>query len=165
MKPDRTRRRALTVLVLSIGAIAVAYASAFRALGPPAWAAWLLALGIPLSIGAIMILGAARGNHGVGSLKGPFAFVTVVLAVGFCAVLLMPANESASSSLWLGLPARAAIVIYGVGLLPTIVLPIAYAMTFETQTLRAEDLERIRALARKSDDTGSDASVRRSATS
>ena len=150
MKPDRTRRAALAVLILSIGAIAVAYASAFQPSGPPIWAAWLLALGIPLSIGAIMILGAARGNHGVGSLKGPFAFVIVVLAAGFCAALLMPATESANSALWLGLPARAAIVIYGVGLLPTIVLPIAYALTFETQTLRTEDLEQIRALARRS---------------
>jgi len=47
------------------------------------------------------------------------------------------------------LPARAAIVIYGVGLLPIVVLPIAYALTFETQTLSAEDVERVRALARE----------------
>jgi hypothetical protein len=48
----------------------------------------------------------------------------------------------------MGLPARAAIVIYGVGLLPIVVLPIAYALTFETQTLSAEDVERVRVLAR-----------------
>ena len=44
------------------------------------------------------------------------------------------------------MPARAAIVIYGVGLLPIIVLPVAYALTFETQTLSAGDVERVRAL-------------------
>ena len=39
-------------------------------------------------------------------------------------------------------------MIYGVGLLPIFVLPIAYALTFETQTLSAEDVERVRELAR-----------------
>ena len=39
-------------------------------------------------------------------------------------------------------------VIYGIGLLPIVVLPIAYALTFETQTLSAEDVERVRELGR-----------------
>jgi hypothetical protein len=53
------------------------------------------------------------------------------------------------SRLWLGLPERAAIVIYGIGLLPIIVLPVAYALTFEAQTLSGEDVERVRELARE----------------
>jgi len=106
-------------------------------------------MGIPLAIGAIMVLGAARGRSGVGPLKWPFAFVVMVLAIGFCAALALPATETSLSKLWLGLPARAAIVIYGIGLLPIIVLPVAYALTFETQTLNAEDIERVRELARR----------------
>ena len=86
---------------------------------------------------------------GVGPLKWPFAFVVAVLAIGFCAALALPATESPVSRLWLGLPARAAIVIYGIGLLPIIVLPVAYALTFDTQTLNAEDIERVRELARQ----------------
>ena len=39
------------------------------------------------------------------------------------------------------------VVVYGVGLLPVFVLPVVYALTFDAQTLRAEDLERVRALA------------------
>jgi hypothetical protein len=96
-----------------------------------------------------MILGATRGRRGIGPLRIPFAFVVLTLAVGFCAALALPVSETPSSDLWLGLPARAAIVIYGVGLLPTIILPIAYALTFESQTLTAEDIERVRALARE----------------
>jgi hypothetical protein len=42
-------------------------------------------------------------------------------------------------------------VIYGVGLLPIIVLPVAYALTFETLTLSAEDLEQVRAIGRGRD--------------
>jgi drug/metabolite transporter (DMT)-like permease len=149
MKEDRTRLVACCLLVLALTAILIAYASAFLPTGTPDWAPWLLALGIPVSLGAIMILGAARGKQGVGPLKIPFAFVIVTLAMGFCAVLILPASESPTSTLWLGLPARAAIVIYGIGLLPIIVLPVAYALTFESQTLTAEDIERVRSLSRE----------------
>ena len=85
----------------------------------------------------------------MGSLKIPFAFVILMLVIGFGAALALPATDGPLSKLWLGLPARAAIVIYGVGLLPIFVLPIAYALTFETQTLSAEDLEKVRKLARE----------------
>ncbi|MDP9201874.1 MAG: hypothetical protein M3P26_08075 [Gemmatimonadota bacterium] len=146
---DPTKRGALLALVGGMVAIAIGYAAAFFRGGTPAWAPWLLALGIPVALGAIMILGAARGRRGIGPLKYPFAFVVAVLAIGFCAALALPATESPLSKLWLGLPGRAAIVIYGIGLLPIVVLPLAYALTFETQTLSAEDVERVRALARE----------------
>lgn len=96
-----------------------------------------------------MILGAARGRKGIGPLKLPVLFVVAVLAIGFCAALALPATEGPLSKLWLGLPARAAVVIYGIGLLPIVVLPIAYALTFETQTLSADDVERVRAMGRE----------------
>jgi len=86
-------------------------------------------------------------------------FVVLVLIIGFCAPLLLPATEGPLSKLWLGLPARAAIVIYGVGLLPIIVLPVAYALTFETQTLSAGDIERVRALRRGRDNQTSNVSA------
>jgi len=144
---DVTRRAALVALVAGMLAIAIGYAGAFFPGGTPVWAPWLLALGIPTTLGAIMILGAARGQTGIGPLKYPFAFVVAALAIGFCAALALPATESPLSKLWLGLPLRAAIVVYGIGLLPIIVLPVAYALTFETQTLSAEDVERVRVLA------------------
>jgi hypothetical protein len=144
-----TRRIALIALFASIVSIAAGYAAAFSKGGAPTWAPWLLALGIPVALGSIMILGAVRGTSGIGPLKFPFAFVVLILAIGFCAALALPATEGPLSMLWLGLPARAAIVLYGVGLLPIIVLPVAYAMTFETLTLSAEDVERVRAIARE----------------
>jgi hypothetical protein len=147
--PDTARRASLGALIVGISAIALGYAAALLPQGTPTWAPWLLALGIPVALGAIMILGAARGRMGIGPLKYPFAFVVAVLVIGFCAALALPATESSLSKLWLGLPARAAIVIYGIGLLPIVVLPVAYALTFETQTLNAEDVERVRELGRE----------------
>lgn len=117
--------------------------------GAPAWAPWLLAIGIPASLVGVMILGAARGRRGIGKLKLPFAFVFFVLAFGFCLALALPGSEGPASHLFLGLPARAAIIIYGIGLLPIVVLPVAYALTFDSQTLDASDIEKVRALARK----------------
>jgi hypothetical protein len=146
---DSTRRSALVTLFVSVFAIALGYAAAFRRAGTPHWAPWLLALGVPTALGAIMVLGAARGRRGIGPLKIPFAFVVATLAIGFGAALVLPAAEGPLSRLWLGLPLRAAIVIYGVGLLPIVVLPIAYALTFDTQTLSAEDVETVRRLARE----------------
>jgi hypothetical protein len=144
---DLTRRAARVTLVLAVCAIAGGYAAAFIPGGAPAWAPWLLAIGIPAALGGIMALGAARGSAGIGKLKFPFAFVFVVLTAGFCLALGLPANEGPASTLWLGLPARAAIVIYGIGLLPIVVLPVAYALTFDTQTLSQSDIDRVRALA------------------
>lgn len=146
-----TRRFALIALLVSIAAIALGYAAAFTRSGTPPWAPWLLALGIPVALGAIMILGAVRGTRGIGALKYPFALVILILVIGFGAALALPATDGPLSKLWLGLPARAAIVIYGVGLLPIIILPVAYAMTFKEMTLSAEDLERVRAIARESE--------------
>lgn len=95
-----------------------------------------------------MALGAARGRAGIGKLKIPFAFVFIVLTAGFALALGLP-EETADSTLWLGLPHRAAIVIYGIGLLPIVVLPVAYALTFDTQTLSQSDIDRVRELAKE----------------
>ena len=151
---DATRRLARLGLIISILLIAGGYASAFKTGGAPSWAPWLLALGIPGALGSIMALGAARGRAGIGKLKIPFAFVFIVLTAGFCLALGLPA-ETADSTLWLGLPRRAAIVIYGIGLLPIVVLPVAYALTFDTQTLSQSDIDRVRELAKEISDARS----------
>ena len=145
---NRTKSFALLAIVGGTLAIAAGYAGAFIPGGAPAWAAWMLAMGIPLSIGGCILLGASRGRKGVGRLWAPISFVVLTLASGFALALGLPANESADSQLFLGLPARAAIIIYGIGIFPAVVLPIAYALTFETQTLSDEDVERVIAMGK-----------------
>jgi hypothetical protein len=93
-----------------------------------------------------MIVGAVREGRSSRRLWLPFALVGFFLTIGFFLALGLPASESVSSRLFLGLPLRAAIVVYGVGLLPIVILPIVYAITFETQTLSASDLELVRRL-------------------
>ncbi|HYJ80068.1 MAG TPA: hypothetical protein VEW03_10725 [Longimicrobiaceae bacterium] len=142
-----TRRHALLALLLGTLAIAAAYASAFLPGDPPGWSAWAMGTGTAVVMVSAMALGAVR-RGGVGRLKLPFAFVFVVLAGGFAAVMLMP-PEAPGDPLFLGLPARAAIVLIGIGLLPLLVLPVAYALTFDEMTLSDDDLARVRAAARE----------------
>jgi hypothetical protein len=145
-RDGRTRSVAIAAVVVSTVMIAAAYLSALTsANGPAAWAPWMFALGVPGAIVGIMVLGASRGRRGgVGRLIIPMTFVGLALASGFGLALGLPANEGATSTLVLGLPLRAAIILYGIGLMPIVVLPVAYALTFETQTLNAADIERVR---------------------
>jgi hypothetical protein len=147
MTTPLTKRIALAAIVASTLAIGGAYASAFAAGGPPVWAGWLFAAGVTGALVATLALGAMRRDRGTGQLVIPFVLVTVLLGAGFVAVFALP-ELGASEPLLLGLPRRAAIVLYGIGLLPTLVLPVAYALTFADQTLRPEDLERVLETAR-----------------
>jgi hypothetical protein len=142
-----TKRVALAVLAAAAVVLGLAYASAFRAAGPPAWVAWPFAIATSASLVAAMVLGAWRPGRGVGRLAVPFALTFAILVVCFGLALREP-PPAAGAVLWLGLPKGAALVLYGVGLLPLFVLPLAYALTFDGQTLSEADLERVRQAAR-----------------
>lgn len=138
---------ALRALFLSIAAICGTYVWVVLRGVAPAWAPWVVAMATTLAMVATMILGAARRgrrNGGLGRLAIPFLVTFLLVAGGFALALLLPA---AGEPLVLGLPRRAAVVLYGVGLLPLFVLPLAYALTFDEMTLSEHDLERVRRAA------------------
>lgn len=137
------KRLSVAATFVSTLAIAAAYGSAFLPGGAPPWAPWALAIGLAGCLVGVMALGAARQGR-LGRLGPVFGFVFAVLVLGFGAALGLPAVDPAEPTLWLGLPPRAAIILYGIGFLPLLVVPVAYALSFEEQTLRPEDLERIR---------------------
>ena len=141
----------LAALILSCSAIAGAYILAFLPGGAPPLAAWGLALGSAGVLAAIMALGAARN----GRLR-PIALgscILTFLAVGgsFAAALLLPAHEGKDAVLVLGFPLRTAIVLYGVGIVPLLFLPAAYALSFDADTLTEADLERVRRATKERD--------------
>lgn len=142
------RRAALAGLSLSTISIVSAYASAFLPGGANRISALLMIFGIAAMAISIMTLGSVRQGERLGILAYVFAFIFVVLLAGFSVVLLMPNADSAQTALFLGLPPRAAIVVYGIGILPVLVLPLVYAWTFEQRTLTEEDLERVKEAAR-----------------
>ena len=158
MMAARLQNGALLALVLSTGVIAAAYASAFLPGGAPTWGSWALALGLATCMTAITLLGVASGaraRSGGAALTivlVSLAAVWVLMAVCFGLALALPPESGAEPQLWFGLPRRAAILIYGIGFLPLLVLPFAYAFTFDALTLPPEELERIRAAAQRARD-------------
>jgi hypothetical protein len=151
------RHYAVAALFLGMLLVAAAYGSAFLPGGTPAWGPWSMVVGMTVSMVAIMALGAARDGR-IGRLAVPFAFVLVVFIGGFGWALAHPGTDPTNPELWLGLPPRAAIVMYIVGFLPLLVVPVAYALTFDGQTLRAEDLERVRRFRTAADRARADGS-------
>jgi hypothetical protein len=137
------KRITLLLLVVAVLAIGAAYASAFAPGGAPHWAPWAMAIGTAAVLVAISALGATRAGR-IGRLGGPLVLVFALVVGGFAAALLLPPDTTPDAALWLGLPRRAAVVLYGIGLLPLLIMPFAYALTFEDLTLSAEDLDRIR---------------------
>ncbi|MBM3908639.1 MAG: hypothetical protein FJ363_11280 [Gemmatimonadetes bacterium] len=139
-----TTRLALTALVLSCTAIAGAYLLAFLPGGAPPWAPWGLAFGSAGALSSMMALGAVRGGR-IRPVPLAAAVLTfLVVFASFALALVLPPNEGPGAPLLLGLPVRAAIVLYGVGLVPILFLPWMYAASFNADTLSDADLERVR---------------------
>jgi lysylphosphatidylglycerol synthetase-like protein (DUF2156 family) len=137
-------RIALATIFASMVAIASCYASAFLPNGAPEAAGFVFAIAIAALMVAVLVLGATRGKRApVGALRWVFAFCFLVLTGGFSFALVSPA-VTPDSRLWLGLPQGAAIILYIVGVLPLLVLPMAYAMTFDNTTLSEGELAELR---------------------
>ena len=142
MRGTLIRLSALSCVLVGAG-----YAGLFLAAPAPApaWAPISLAIGANGLIMSLMALGAVRRDTMPRSLMVTFVGLFVLCAGAFVVALVMPAQEGAGGPLLLGLPQRTAIVLYAVGVVPIAVLPFAYALTFESSTLSAEDLARVRA--------------------
>lgn len=136
----------MSLVAGGVALVGLGYASAFLPGPPPDWGAGLVVGGTATSLVAVMALG-ALGRGGLRVLLPTFAFVLVVVGGGLGVLLLLPPADPADPTLVLGLPLRAAILLYGVGLVPVLVVPFAYAATFERLTLDDEELARIRRVA------------------
>jgi hypothetical protein len=137
------KRLALLTLLASVLAVGAGYGTAFLPGGVPPWGEWLFMLGTVTTLVSMMALGAAR--HGrIGVLALPFGLVFGILTVGFGTALALADPDPLDPVLWLGLPPRAAIIMYGIGLVPILLVPLVYALTFERQTLSEDDWRRVR---------------------
>lgn len=136
------RRAALSLLVLGLLAIAVAYAAAFAGVAARA-APWWLALGSTAVLAGLAGLGIARRARATPLLARAVVVCFASVAVGLAVPLLLPA-PAAGDPLLLGLPRPTAILLTLVGALPLVVLPLAYAAAFEREVLSEEDLATFR---------------------
>ena len=143
---DERRDAPVALIGVFVGSlvVAAAYASAWTPGGAPVWGVWSMIVGSATVMAAATAMGALNSGVRRPLAIGAAVFLFAVIAVGFGAPLWLPV-ETASSPLVLGLPLRAAIEIYGVGLLPIVVLPLLFAVAFKSDGLDEASLAVLRA--------------------
>jgi predicted membrane channel-forming protein YqfA (hemolysin III family) len=139
------KRFVLTLVILSCATVGVGYAGAFWPGGAPFWAPWCMAIGTNGALMSLLALGASRRGTLPAALIWTFVGLFVLCAGAFAYALAVPAAEGAGGALLGGLPIRTAILLYSVGVAPIVILPFAYALTFDKSTLSDDDLVQVRA--------------------
>jgi hypothetical protein len=134
----------LGLVVLSLVVVGAGYAGSFAPGGPASWAPWCLSTGTCGALMSLMALGAVRRGRIAPALRWVFAGMFLFCAGCFAAALALPANEGAGGTLLLGFPLRSTIVLLGVAVVPILVFPFAWALTFDSAMLSEDDLRRLR---------------------
>lgn len=140
---------ALRGLFLSVLMVGAGYATALIPAAPTAAGPWLVAVGTAGSLISVMAIGAEKDGR-LGTLGPIFLVLFAVLAGGLGAPLVLdhpPATPG--SGLILGLPPDTAVIVYGVGLLPVLVVPLAYALTFRRSSLGEREWHELRETGRR----------------
>jgi hypothetical protein len=130
-------------ILLGALAISLAYAAAFLPRATPV-APWLMVTGIALLVGSLCLVGTRRrGRSRPLALRIGLILLALVLLGGFGAALALP-PEGAAAPFLLGLPRRAALLVYGIGILPALFLPLVYALSFGAVVLTEAELNELR---------------------
>ena len=93
---------------------------------------------------SMMALGAIRRGKIAPVLRWVFAGMFLFCAGCFCVALAIPANEGVGGPLLFNFPLRSTIVLLGVAIVPILVMPFAWALTFDSSMLSEDDLVRLR---------------------
>lgn len=102
-----------------------------------------MVVGVALLMPGTLLLGALRPGRNVARLVTVALSVGLLLLVVFGSALALP-DPGASETLLLGLPRRAALVIYGTGIFPMLWLPWVFARDFRDFGLDEERLAELR---------------------
>jgi heme/copper-type cytochrome/quinol oxidase subunit 4 len=139
------RRVAVALLGASSVALLAGYAAAWWPSVEPRAVGVLFASAIVAQLVAFVLLGARRrdGRFGAAWIA---VLALVVVVGGILLVVSLSEGSAANEPFLLGLPRRAALVLYGVGVAPLLVLAGAFARGFAQWAPTDDDLARVRAL-------------------
>jgi hypothetical protein len=146
----------LAAVVFFLAIIAAGYAGSFAG---AQWAPWCLAIGTCGALMSMMALGSIRRGKIAPALRWVFPGMFLFCAGCFCVALALPADEGAGGRLLFGFPLRSTIVLLGVAVVPILVFPLAWALTFDSSMLSDADLERLREAQRRMADGGQQAAA------
>lgn len=127
-------RQSSSIAVLTLGALTVLGAYALSFGSPSPLPPWLLAAGATLVLTGLGLLGAGERAP---RLAAAIVVACVFTFAGLAAALLMPAHVEGGALLF-GLPRATTVMLLCTGLVPLVMLPIAYAMLFKREVLRDE---------------------------
>ena len=139
----RAHRFALRGVIGGLLLVALAYLSAWLRGDAAPWMLWSMIAGVALSLSGAIALGGIRRGRSGRRVIATAGFLFVVLLSGFGAGLLLPTGSSTGPFL-LGLPLRAAVILLGIGIVPALVLPFAYAADFDDSGLDETSLAAFR---------------------
>jgi hypothetical protein len=131
----------LSLVFFFLAVVAAGYTGSFF---DATWAPWCLAIGTCGALMSMMALGAIRRGKIAPVLRWVFAGMFLFCAGCFCVALAIPPNEGAGGSLLFNFPLRSTIVLLGVAIVPILVMPFAWALTFDSSMLSEDDLVRLR---------------------
>jgi len=127
-------RPSLSISILTRGALAVLGAYALSFAGASPLAPWLLAAGATLVLTGLGLLGAGE--------RAPRLAAVVLVAcaltfLGFATALVIKPH-AVNGPLLLGLPRATTLMLLLTGLVPLVLLPVAYALLFKREVLADE---------------------------
>jgi hypothetical protein len=127
-------RPSIAISVLALGALSVLVAYGLTFVDATAVAPWLLAAGATLVLTGLGLLGAGP--------RAPRLAAAVLIACtltfgGFATALLLRPHE-AGAALLFGLPRATTLMLICTGLVPLVLLPLAYAALFKREVLADE---------------------------
>lgn len=149
MSPQpKTHRRlpwAMRGVALAVLLIAAGYGMAFGG-ADRAWiGAMLLAAGNAILAPCAMALGAPLAGPWRRVIQAALWGTGLVLLVSVLLALSLPAPD-ATTRVVLGFPGPVAVVIFGVGVVPLLVLPVLFALSFDEAAFAPKEVERVKAL-------------------
>lgn len=140
------KRLGLFLLVVGLLAVAIGYGATLSRVGV-GMAPWLLAIGSTSVLAGLALIGAARRERRSARLAAAIGIAFTAVGAGLVLGLALP-PPPADGPLLLGLPRVTTILLLLAGLLPLLLLPIAFALTFDDEVISAVDLERLRSAAK-----------------
>jgi hypothetical protein len=131
----------LSLVVLSLLIVGAGYTGSFFS---ATWSPWCLAIGTCGALMSMMALGSIRRGKIAPALRWVFTGMFLFCAGCFCVALALPANEGAGGPMLFNFPLRSTIVLLGVAIVPILVMPFAWALTFDSAMLSEDDLAKLR---------------------
>jgi len=149
MSSDRVAERrtpwAIRGIILAVLLILTGYGLAFGDEATARFGAVALAAGNALLAPAAMALGAPSHGRWARVIRIALWGTGLLLFSAVVVALAMPA-AGPEAVLLLGFPRRVSIVLYGAGVLPLLILPALFAMSFDGSAFEPGRVDRVRAL-------------------